>query len=191
MASDGGRQAHFNRTGQDSAAGWSATVYREARNDRNRRGPIEHGYRLYGRGRDGTAEEAWTASKLTRRTDANAGGGSGPRSPPPPCLWAPSRTARIAVYSREPVRPAGFRYRSEYDRFLTPTWATLRAEIRHTEASEKVDSRFPTRTSPLVIREHCFGGSGILRREARRRLNSLTSAFQMTWKLLNAAPPLN
>ena len=36
-------------------------------------------------GRHAAAGEAVTARGPTRRTDANAGGGSGPRSPPPPC----------------------------------------------------------------------------------------------------------
>jgi len=54
--------------------------------------------------RHAAAGEALTAREPTRRTDANAGGGSGPRFPPPLYSRTLSRTARIAVYSREPMR---------------------------------------------------------------------------------------
>src|SRR5439155_22177624 len=58
--------------------------------------------------RHAAAGTALTTRRLTRRTDANAGGGSGPGFPPPGCIQASSRTPRNALYSRELERIPAF-----------------------------------------------------------------------------------
>jgi hypothetical protein len=59
-------------------------------------------------GRHAAAREALAIRRSKQRTDANADGGSGPRFPPPFRCRTPICTAKIAIFSREPVRSRSF-----------------------------------------------------------------------------------